>query len=186
MAEIASNTSRRKYERVGRCPCCGRGKYRWTSERSPRRKTPEYLAWRNMKARCLNPDHPAFKDYGGRGITICAEWIASYDAFLRDVGARPTDQHMLDREDNEAGYQLSNVRWTTRVRQNRNNRNVRYVMFKGKRMPLGDAAEAAGVKLNTVYQRLFKGWSEDQALGLVPRPKVSKSTRELSSMAGVG
>ncbi len=83
--------------------------------------TNEYVAWSNMLQRCMNKMNPAWADYGGRGITICPEWLASFKAFFKDMGPRP-DGMSLDRIDNAGNYEPSNCRWTTRDVQHNNKR----------------------------------------------------------------
>lgn len=80
----------------------------------------EYNAWRNMKRRCLNPNTPNYNRYGGRKITICDEWINSYEQFLSDVGRAPNPKDSLDRIDNDGNYEPSNVRWTSNTIQSIN------------------------------------------------------------------
>jgi hypothetical protein len=86
------------------------------------RVTPEYKAWRSMKDRCLNPNHPKFKDWGGRGITIYPPWIDDFEAFFAYMGPKPSPQHSIDRwPDRDGNYVPGNVRWAT-PREQQNNR----------------------------------------------------------------
>lgn len=87
--------------------------------------TVEYKTWISMKGRCNNPDYPNFKDYGGRGITVCPEWQDSYEKFLEDMGRHPSSKHSIDRIDNDRGYYKGNCRWATSLQQNKNRRNSR-------------------------------------------------------------
>lgn len=84
---------------------------------------PEYGIWKQMRYRCSRPNHAKFKDYGGRGISVCAEWVADFGAFLAYVGHRPTEGHSLDRyPNNDGNYEPGNVRWATATEQANNRR----------------------------------------------------------------
>jgi hypothetical protein len=82
----------------------------------------EYTAWIAMKARCLNPNYHHYKDYGGRGITICKRWVDSFEAFFADMGPKPSRRHSLDRKNNNGNYNKSNCRWATAKQQASNRR----------------------------------------------------------------
>lgn len=86
-------------------------------------KTPTYNSWRSMLARCSDSTHRNFKDYGGRGITVCSRWRESFENFLADMGERPPDKS-LDRIDTNGHYEPGNCRWATRTEQNRNKRST--------------------------------------------------------------
>jgi hypothetical protein len=62
--------------------------------------TPLYRVWSAMKQRCANRKNAAWKNYGGRGITVCARWRTSFEAFLEDMGPCPPGL-TLDRLDND-------------------------------------------------------------------------------------
>lgn len=80
----------------------------------------EYRSWRAMKGRCLNANDAAYKNYGGRGISITPRWLL-FENFLADMGPRPGNTS-LDRIDNNRGYEASNCRWATAAQQNANRR----------------------------------------------------------------
>ena len=103
-------------------------------------KSGEYNSWVGMKARCLNPDNDRYSDYGGRGITIDPAWIGSFEAFLRDVGPRPSAAHSLDRINVDGNYVPENVRWADRKTQVRNLRP--FIVTPGKRAPKADISPA--------------------------------------------
>lgn len=82
-------------------------------------KTVENKAWRAMKNRALNPNCPKYHRYGGRGIGVCGRWM-TFENFFADMGLRPSDEHSLDRIDNDGDYEPGNCRWATRIEQMRN------------------------------------------------------------------
>lgn len=95
--------------------------YIGTAERHGMSNTPEYYAWQNMKDRCFNKRNKQWNDYGGRGITVCDDWVASFLVFYNHMGPRP-DGHSLDRVDVNGNYEPSNCRWATQNEQVLNTR----------------------------------------------------------------
>lgn len=106
------------------------GKRTTTGEFAGGKPTPERAAWDAMLVRCYRPTSKSYKNYGGRGITVCDSWRASYDAFLRDMGRRPSPRHSLDRKDNDGPYSPDNCRWSTAAEQTRNRRTTRIEMHE--------------------------------------------------------
>src|SRR5262245_37499727 len=87
--------------RMGRTVACG---CRRGGPIHRKAKTPEHSAWVSMIARCERPTHPAFKNYGGRGIKVCKRWRESFETFLADMGRKPSAGLTLDRIDNDGNY----------------------------------------------------------------------------------
>lgn len=81
--------------------------------------TGTYSSWLAMRGRCLNPNNQDFHRYGGKGVSICAEWKDDFDRFYADMGNRPAGQ-TLDRIDGDLGYTPANCRWATRTEQVKN------------------------------------------------------------------
>jgi len=103
----------------------------FTTTRSHKKHTsdPIYSRWKNMRRRCTNPKDAKYKDYGGRGITVCTEWLDDFYAFAEYVDAleRPSELHMsIDRINNDGNYEPGNIRWATRVQQQNNRRPSRH------------------------------------------------------------
>lgn len=85
--------------------------------------TSEYRIWNAMLQRCRNPNDKNHKDYGGRGINVCDDWL-KFDNFIRDMGQRPHRDLTIERTDNDNGYSKSNCRWATRKEQRANQRSA--------------------------------------------------------------
>lgn len=122
--------------------------------------TPEYRTWSNMIDRCERESSKSWKNYGGRGIMVCARWRESFAAFLADMGRKPTSKHSIDRIDNDRGYEPDNCRWATRLEQARNKRGIRFVH-------LYDEAARNGVSKDALMARVNAGWSEEEAVGRI-------------------
>ncbi|WP_115560025.1 hypothetical protein [Xanthomonas arboricola] len=127
--------------------------------------TPEYAAWNAMKSRCMNPKHAAFDRYGGRGISVCQQWIDDFAAFYRYMGPRPSVRHTIERIDNSLGYAPGNCEWREWEDQNRNRRNTVMVTFEGEELPLALLAERLSLDYYRLHARITRrGWSVEKAV----------------------
>lgn len=125
--------------------------------------TPEYRLWYGMKDRCYNRKAKKFKHYGGRGIRVCDRWKNSFANFLEDMGQRPAGL-TLDRRRTNGDYEPGNCRWATKKEQQRNKRNNRVVLFRGRRLCLAAWAEEFNICRKVVCARLSIGWTMERAL----------------------
>jgi hypothetical protein len=118
---------------------------------------PLYEIHRNMIARCERPTYPYYKDYGGRGISVCPRWKDPW-AFIEDMGPTYEKGLSLDRINVDADYSPENCRWIPRGEQQWNKRNNRFTEPQYRLMKL------AGVRPDNVKSRLRLGWTLDEAM----------------------
>ena len=153
----------RRYKKTGRivvgrrCVECSKKKARNAYARRPERSI-----WKNMRARCSDPKHAAYANYGGRGITVCQRW-ESFDSFLADMGPRPEGM-TIERLDPDKDYSPENCIWASRKVQSRNRRDNRRITFGGRTLCLVEWSEETGIPAKTIRRRLKDGWTLERAL----------------------
>jgi len=136
---------------------------------SRRNKTTQiYSIWCGIIQRCNNQNHKKYKDYGGRGIKICKNWL-KFENFLRDMGNPPTNKHQIDRIDNNKGYSKNNCRWATTKEQMRNTRWNHLITFRGKTQPLSAWSEELNINYDCLERRInLLQWPIEKSFTLSP------------------
>lgn len=127
-------------------------------------RKPWYVSWCMMRQRCEDPKHPAFKWYGGRGITVCERWRSSAN-FLLDMGVRPEGKQ-LDRIDPNGNYEPSNCRWATKKEQANNTRSNTIITAHGQSMTMTQWSEKTGIAVGTIWNRIRLGWSDEMCVSI--------------------
>lgn len=128
-----------------------------------------YLIWKSMHQRCENPNNKDYKNYGGRGITVCEEWL-KFENFLEDMGEAPKGLQ-IDRINNNGDYCKENCRWATRKEQARNKRNNHYETYNNETKCLPIWSEEFGINYSTLKSRLRRGSSMEEAITALIRKK---------------
>lgn len=136
-----------------------------------RKPTHEYLTWLGMKRRCYDTKYKDFPNWGGRGIRVCDEWNASFEAFLNDMGTRPIGEYGIDRIDPDGNYHLGNCRWATASQQgSEHKRSLVPVSVGGVNFQsIAEAARHFGVDVAKAWTRVSCGVPHDLAVSTVGR-----------------
>lgn len=138
-----------------------------------KKPSPEYHSWQNMRARCLNKNHPRYGDYGGRGIRICKRWRDSFENFLSDMGGKPSRSHTIERKDNDGPYSPGNCRWATKKEQNQNTRASHFLAHVGITLTIAQWSERTGLPASVIQTRISRGWTAEESL-TIPASKTHK------------
>lgn len=147
-----------------------------------------YRLWLNMRKRCYDPTVDSYSLYGGRGITVCAEWLNDPMAFVewaekQDGFATLT----IDRKDFNGPYSPDNCRFISTKEQARNRRSNLLLTHNGETKCLAEWCEVLGLNVGTVWSRLNRGETVAEAFrpaGLVaPRRDLTVDGRTMSALA---
>lgn len=117
---------------------------------------PLFSVWADMQRRCNNPRCAEYKNYGGRGISICSRW-KRFDNFVTDMGERPGEDYSIDRIDNNGNYEPENCRWATKVEQCNNTRRNKFYFYKGEMRTIATISRMAGLPYSSVRKKLMRG-----------------------------
>ncbi len=120
--------------------------------------TSEFSTWSKMKARCLNLKDKKYKDYGGRGITICDRWINSFENFYLDMGDKPKANYSIERIDVNGNYEPENCKWADEKTQARNRRNTKYITINDLTKSAAEWCDLYGISYDLFDGRIRIGW----------------------------
>lgn len=140
---------------VSSCGCKRRETIGKRNTRHGMTKHPAYAVWRSMVDRCRLPTHHAWANYGGRGITVCAEWQERFENFWADMGPTYQPGLTLERVDNEAGYSKQNCAWKTPWTQAGNRRGN---VLRESGELVARYADRVGIPRSTAYYRHARGY----------------------------
>lgn len=137
---------------------------------------PLHNTWCGMISRCTNPGNAHYKNYGGRGITICNEWVDSFSSFYNWAINNGWDFNLkIDRINNDGNYCPENCRFVTRRENQNNRRNTIFVTHNGITKPLTHWAEEYNINRSVLRLRICNGWNIEDALTcpiMSGRPKL--------------
>lgn len=123
-----------------------------------------WYSYHSMKKRCLNPNCKRYKDYGGRGIEICEEWLKGFDEFADWAKANGYRHGLtIERKDVNGNYEPDNCIWITKQQQAFNKRDSIFVTYKGQTKDLMVWCNELGLAYDTIHNRITCGWSPKKA-----------------------
>lgn len=126
-------------------------------------KTRLFHVWESMKSRCYNSHNKSYKNYGGRGIKVCEEWLNDFEAFYSWAMANGYDENAqygectIDRIKVNENYNPDNCRWADADTQALNRRSNVWITYNGETHSLSEWSEITGINRATLRQRLKKG-----------------------------
>lgn len=123
-----------------------------------------YKLWATMKKRCVNPNDVAYKNYGGRGIKICDEWLDFSNFYEWAMNNGYEDTLTIERKDVNGNYCPENCKWATMKEQSNNKRNNHYLEYNGEIKTISQWADKLGISKSTISSRIELGWSTEDIL----------------------
>lgn len=148
------------------CGCYNRKRVSETTSKHRSSNSNLYDVWINIKQRCLNKNNPNYKNYGGRGITICNEWVNDFEKFQKWSIENGYKKGLnIDRKDNDKGYSPENCRFITYIENQNNKRTNTYIKFNNETETITNWAKKLNMNPRTLVTRLDTlKWSVEKAL----------------------
>lgn len=145
----------------------------------------EYQTWASMKDRCSNSNSENFINYGGRGISVCDRWLNSFENFYNDIGDRPSDDHSIDRINNDGNYEPGNCKWSTSEEQNNNTSRNKFYNYNGKNYSIEQLSKEYNINENTLTTRLSRGLTIEEAINKPIGEHSGNTVMKLSKETGI-
>ena len=137
------------------CGCFQTDRVSQTNSKHKQSNNRIYYEWNNMKNRCYNPNYAEYKNYGGRGISVCEEWLKSFANFYDwAINNGYSDNLTIDRINVNGNYCPDNCRWVTIEAQCNNKRNNRFITYKGKTQTVSQWSKEIGMSEKLLLWRL--------------------------------
>lgn len=131
-------------------------------------RTKLYRIWNSMRGRCNNPSDKGFKNYGGRGISVCESWNHSFSAFYDwAISNGYSDGLTIERIHNNGNYEPQNCEWIPLSDQSKNRRSCHYIAYKGQIKTLSDWARYLGVNRSIIRYYIEKFGDDVKGLSYV-------------------
>jgi hypothetical protein len=135
--------------------------------------------WSAMKQRCYNTNNSGYPNYGGRGITICDEWLDANNGLVNfrnwAMSNGYNDNLSIDRIDNNKGYSPDNCRWADAKTQSRNRRTNHLFTVECETKTLIEWCEIYGIDRTLIRDRLRRGWDPELAITTPPLSETDPS-----------
>lgn len=123
-----------------------------------------YQTWHNMKQRCFNKNSSHYKNYGGRGIKVCDEWLEFMNFYNWAMSNEYSEELTIDRIDVNGNYEPDNCRWVDNKTQCNNKRNNHLITYNGKTHTMMEWSRLLNIKYDVLRFRLKRGWDIEKAL----------------------